>query len=140
MNEESFSCEVFEKIEQEHESLRSNLGHVHSVLDDRGVSREELLSQLNHLRTALVDHFWNEENEGFFDEVTAHAPTLVPQAHKLCAEHQEMMREASELVRFATAGAASEVWWRELKSRFQVFSKQLMHHESEENSLLQQAL
>ena len=54
--------------------------------------REELLSQLYHLRTALVDHFWNEENEGFFDEVTALAPRLVPQAHKLCAEHQEMMR------------------------------------------------
>jgi len=140
MNEDYSNGSVLEKVEQEHESLRSNLGHVHSVLDDRAVSRKELLKQLNHLHTSLVDHFWSEENEGFFEEVTAHAPTLVPQAHELCAEHQEMMRKATELLRFAAAGAASEMWRLELKSRFQAFSKQLMHHESVETSLLQRSL
>jgi len=139
MNGNASSGKVFEKIQQEHETLRSDLGHVHSVLENPGVSRGELLAQLKHLRTALSDHFWNEENEGFFTEVTALAPRLVPQAHELCAEHQEMMHRASELVRFAAAGAPSELWRMELKSRFQAFGKQLMHHESEENSLLQRS-
>jgi hypothetical protein len=50
-----------------------------------------------------------------------------------------MLHTASELARFASAGSGSESWWRELNSRFHVFSKELMHHEGEENQLLQEA-
>lgn len=120
--------------------MKSNLGKVRRILDSQSASRDEVLAQLDHLRAALVVHFWNEENEGFFDEVRSQAPRLIPQAHKLCAEHQEILQRALELMRFAAAGATSELWWRELQSRFQAFIAELMHHENEENSLLERTL
>jgi iron-sulfur cluster repair protein YtfE (RIC family) len=132
-------AEVFENIQREHEELRENIAHIHQLLAAHNTPGDELATQLHHLHTALVEHFWHEEHKGFFDEVVAQAPQLTRQAHKLCAEHQEMLHTASELARFAAAGAGSETWWRELSSRFHVFGKQLMHHEGEENSLLQQA-
>jgi len=139
MVKKSNALEVFEKIQAEHEALRANIAHIHHLLAAHNTPGDELANQLHHLHTALVEHFWHEEHKGFFDEVTAQAPRLIPQAHKLCAEHQEMLHIASELARFASAGAGSETWWRELNSRFHAFSKQLMHHEGEENALLQQA-
>jgi iron-sulfur cluster repair protein YtfE (RIC family) len=139
MATKSAEVEVLENIQREHEALRESIAHIHQLLAAHNTPGDELATQLHRLHTALVEHFWHEEHKGFFDEVVSQAPRLTPQAHKLCAEHQEMLHTASELSRFASAGAGSETWWRELNSRFHVFSKQLMHHEGEENSLLQQA-
>jgi hypothetical protein len=50
-----------------------------------------------------------------------------------------LLRKADELCRFASAGSPSMTWWRELSTRCQELSRQLMHHESEENTLLQRA-
>lgn len=131
--------EVFEDIRREHEALRENIAHIHHHLAAHNTPGDAMATQLHHLHSSLVEHFWHEEHQGFFDEVVGQAPRLAPQANKLCAEHQVMLHTASDLARFAAAGAGSEVWWRELSSRFHVFSKQLMHHEGEENSLLQEA-
>ena len=67
------------------------------------------------------------------------APRLAGRADRLCLEHEQFLHRATELCRLAEAGTSSMAWWRELSSRCHKFSKQLMHHESEENKLLQQA-
>ena len=139
MNVKSTESEAIESIEQEHEALREKLRYIHEVLAAHDTPGEKLAGLLRNLHDALEVHFANEEFHGFFGEITAHAPHLKCSADKLCAEHQGMLHRASELARFAAAGTGSEAWWRELKSGFQVFSKQLMHHESHENALLQQA-
>ena len=131
--------DVVEEIRLEHEALRKMLGNVHAVLAGSHVAGATVASLLLELHDELVLHFSNEEFHGFFGEITTRAPELLPSADKLCAEHRDMLRKASELAQFARAGADSQEWWRELKTRFHVFSTQLMHHESEENSLLQQA-
>jgi hypothetical protein len=95
---------------------------------------------LNEFQSALKVHFSNEElAEGFFEQITAHAPRLSNQAGRLCVEHEELTRKAAELCQFAMAGCPSMSWWRELSNRCQQFSRQLMHHESDESKLLQQA-
>jgi iron-sulfur cluster repair protein YtfE (RIC family) len=139
MNVESGETEVFDAVEREHEALREKLGYIHHVVAAHETRGHELAELLRDLHDALMVHFSNEEFHGFFSEITVHAPQLTGPADKLCAEHKGMLRAAAELAQFADAGAGSEAWWREMKSRFQVFSRQLMHHESEENSLLQQA-
>jgi hypothetical protein len=68
-----------------------------------------------------------------------HAPQFTDRAGSLCKEHRKLLVEAVELCRFAAAGTPSMAWWRELSTRCQDFSRRLMHHESEENRLLQQA-
>jgi iron-sulfur cluster repair protein YtfE (RIC family) len=134
------NSEVFARIKQEHDALRDKLRRIHAVLAGPEIAADEITILLHEFQSALAVHFSNEEeSEGFFDEVTAQAPRLAHQAGRLCNEHEEMLRKATELCRFAAAGSPSIAWWRELSSRCHEFSRQLMHHESEENKLLQQA-
>lgn len=132
--------EVAEKIKQEHDMLRDKLRQIHSALAVQEMAPQELSGLLNEFQSALAVHFSNEEeSEGFFESVTAHSPRLALQAGQLCIEHEALMQKATELCRFAGAGSPSLAWWRELSSRCHEFSRQLMHHESDEGQLLQQA-
>jgi hypothetical protein len=134
------SPQVLEKIKVEHDALRNKLGRIHACLVGPQIAAEDIVKLLREFRGALAVHFSNEEeSEGFFASVTAHAPRLAHQAGRLCVEHEALLRKADELCRFASAGSPSMTWWRELSTRCQEFSRQLMHHESEENNLLQRA-
>jgi iron-sulfur cluster repair protein YtfE (RIC family) len=124
---------------QEHDALRDKVRRIHTILVQPEPAPGEIEVLLREFLNALLVHFSNEENEGFFDEVTAHSPRLAGRAGKLCVEHRQMLREADELCRFAAAGSPSMPWWRELSSRCHEFTKRLMHHEHEENKLLQEA-
>ena len=133
------SREIFEKIKQEHDALREKFRRIHDVLAGPEIAAEEMTRLLREFHNALTVHFSNEESDGFFEEVTTHAPRLAGRADQLCVEHEQLLHKATELCRFAETGSPSMAWWRELSSRCHEFSKQLMHHESEENKLLQQA-
>jgi iron-sulfur cluster repair protein YtfE (RIC family) len=133
------SREIFEKIKQEHDALREKFRRIHDVLAGPEIAAKEMARLLTDFQNALAVHFLNEESNGFFDEVTTHAPRLESRADQLCVEHEQLRHKAEELCRFAETGSPSMAWWRELSSRCHEFSKKLMHHESEENKLLQQA-
>jgi hypothetical protein len=132
--------DVADKIKQEHDSLRDKLGRIHSVLAGPKIATDQIAALLHEFHSALRVHFSNEEQaEGFFEQITSHAPRLSNQAGHLCVEHEELTRKAAELCQFAAAGCPSMSWWRELSNKCQQFSRQLMHHESDESKLLQQA-
>jgi iron-sulfur cluster repair protein YtfE (RIC family) len=139
MNRTQNGSNAIEQVLQEHNALREKLGRIHTVLAGREPNQAEIETLLSEFLHTLLVHFSNEEDQGFFDEVTAQAPRLASQAGKLCVEHKQLLRDADELFRFATAGSPSMPWWRELHTRCHEFSKRLMHHESEENRLLQEA-
>lgn len=139
MNHTMTQRESVERIMQEHDALRDKVRHIHSVLAEPEPVQDEIETLMREFLNALIVHFDNEEDEGFFAEVVTHAPRLAGQAGKLCVEHREMVRDAEELCRYAAAGSPSMPWWRELRTRCHEFSKQLMQHESEENKLLQEA-
>jgi len=139
MNRTISQSDAIDRVLQEHNALRDKVSRIHTVLASPEPAQDEIETLLRDFLNALLVHFSNEENEGFFDEVTAHSPRLAGQAGKLCVEHKQMLREADELCRFAAAGSPSMPWWRELSSRCHEFSKRLMHHEHEENKLLQEA-
>jgi hypothetical protein len=129
--------EVFEKTKLEHDALREKLRCIHDVLAGVEINAEAVASLLQDFQNALQIHFANEESDGFFSEITNRSPHLISQADKLCIEHGHLLHKAMELCRFATSGNLSAVW-RGLGSEFHAFSKELMHHEREENQLLQQ--
>jgi iron-sulfur cluster repair protein YtfE (RIC family) len=133
------SHETVEKIKQEHDALREKFRQIHDVLSGPEIVAEQIATLLRELQNALQVHFSNEELGGFFDEVTARAPRLTVRADQLCTEHEQLLHRATELCEFAETDGPSLAWWRELSSRCHEFSKQMMHHESEENKLLQQA-
>jgi hypothetical protein len=137
---QTVSHDVTERIKQEHDALRDKLRQIHAALAVRELDAEEIRELLREFQSALGIHFSNEEeSEGFFESVTAHAPRLSRKAGELCIEHRDLLQKAAELCRFAAAGSPSLTWWRELNSRCHEFSRQLMRHESEESLLLQQA-
>ena len=123
----------------EHDVLRDKVKRIHAVLAEPGPAQDEIEVLLREFLTTLVVHFSNEENEGFFSEVTAYAPLLKERAGKLCVEHRQMLHDANELCRFAAAGSPSIPWWRELSSRCHAFSKRLMQHEVEESRILHES-
>jgi iron-sulfur cluster repair protein YtfE (RIC family) len=139
MDPTTTSREIFEKIKQEHDALREKFRRNHDVLAGPEIAADEITRLLREFHNALTVHFAHEESDGFFEEVTTHAPRLAGRAGQLCVEHEQLRHKAAELYRFAEAGSPSIPWWRELNSRCHEFSKQLMRHESEENKLLQQA-
>ena len=122
----------------EHDVLRDKLKRIHAVFAEPP-AQDEIEALLRDFLTTLVVHFSNEENEGFFSEVTACAPLLKERADNLCVEHRQMLHDANELCRFAAAGSPSIVWWRELSSRCHDFSRRLMQHEVDENKLLHES-
>jgi hypothetical protein len=140
MDPTASSREVFERTKQEHDALRGQLRQIHEVLTGPDIMAEEVLQLLRELQNELTLHFASEEADGFFDEVITLAPRLQNRANQLCVEHEQMLYQVGELYRFAAAGSLSMPWWEELGSRCHEFSKQLMHHESEEHKLLQQTL
>jgi hypothetical protein len=131
--------DVIARVRREHDALRDKVHQIHTVLALPKPTRDEIETLLRDFLNALIVHFWSEEDEGFFREVTAQAPHLTGQADRLCDEHRQLLREVDELCRFAAAGSPSIAWWRELSSRCHEVSRRLMRHEREENKLLQQA-
>ena len=139
MNRAHTETEIVEQIMHEHDALRDKVKRIHAILAEPGPAQDEIELLLREFLTTLVVHFSNEENEGFFSEVTACAPLLKERAGKLCVEHRQMLQDANELCRFAAAGSPSIPWWRELSSRCHAFSKRLMQHEVEESKLLHES-
>jgi iron-sulfur cluster repair protein YtfE (RIC family) len=131
--------DIAELILREHDALRHKLAKVHTVLAEPGPNSAEIETSLREFLNALIVHFANEEDDGFFMKIATKAPRLASCAGRLSVEHRELLKDAEELCRFATAGSPSVVWWRELKNRCDVFDAKLMRHECEENHLLQDA-
>jgi hypothetical protein len=131
--------EIIECVMHEHDALRDKVQRIHTVLAGPTPDQTEIEVLLREFLHALIVHFSNEEDEGFFAEVTAKAPYLATSAAKLCVEHRQMLLDAEELCRFASAGSPSMPWWRELNSRCHAFHMRFMNHECQENKLLHEA-
>jgi hypothetical protein len=132
------SREALENTKQEHDALRDKLRRIHEVMIGVEIKADAIATLLLDLKNALQAHFANEESGGFFNQLTTHSPHLAYQTDTLCVEHGQLLYKAMELYQFATAGSRSMDWWRALGYQFHAFSRELMHHESEENKLLQQ--
>jgi len=139
MATETSAESVYEQTHREHEQLRERIKHLHQRFEARPATSAEITQLLKELRAALATHFNNEECEGFFEQVVTRAPQLSRQAQKLTHEHVDMLEQIDSLVRAAEIAAAESVCPPELATRFHDFSKKLMHHESEENGMLQSA-
>jgi iron-sulfur cluster repair protein YtfE (RIC family) len=130
---------VYEQTQQEHEQLRERIKFLHQRIDVRPASPDEIARLLRELRDALVTHFRNEEHDGFFDQIVTRAPQLSRQAQKLTHEHVDFLQHADALIQLAESCAGEPICPATLAAGFHDFSKLLMHHESEENGMLQSA-
>ena len=130
---------AFEQAQKEHEQLRERIKFLHQRIDVRPASADEIAKLLRELRAALETHFRNEECDGFFDQIVTRAPQLSRQAQKLTHEHVDLLQQTDALIHLADGSAGEPICPATLAAQFHDFSKLLMHHESEENGMLQSA-
>lgn len=139
MTSETSAASAYEQTQREHERLREMIKHLHQEFEIRPERPREIARRMQELRAALATHFNNEECAGFFDQIVARAPQLSRQAQRLTHEHLDLLEELDSLARAAEIATSEATLLSELSLRFRTFSKKLMHHESEENGMLQSA-
>lgn len=126
------------QTKQEHEQLHKRIKFLHERIDARPASPDEIVGLLQGLRDALVTHFHNEEDgDGFFAQIVNLAPQLSRQAQKLTHEHKTFLEQVDFLIQLAEQHPGEPMCPANLAAGFRDFSKLLMHHESEENGMLQ---
>lgn len=128
-----------EQVEQEHEELRELIGAIHKSLANTSSPTSLVKEQLAALCDKLEIHFRSEEKDGFFTEITEHAPRFSDQADKLTKEHDTMLAEAKAIAAKAIQCTDSIGLHQDVRPAFHELSKHLMHHESEEHDMLHQA-
>ncbi len=137
-DDKSQNEDLCEQIQREHDELRELLGNVHQTLVNRSESVANVAQVMGSLREHAITHFREEEEDGFFDQVISIAPRVTERANGIRDEHQQLAAEVDRLVEMTSGGDGSPAWWQQLNDAFHEFSKDLMHHESKENELLQE--
>jgi iron-sulfur cluster repair protein YtfE (RIC family) len=131
--------EVQERIRKEHERLRELLGQISRELASHRGTPARVTRQLRTLRDELDTHFAEEEDHGFFEQITEQAPRFSGQTQKLSDQHVDMLSKLAVLIDDSEHGDGSDAWWDGLVAEFHALSRELMQHEHEENELLQKA-
>lgn len=130
---------LFDQIQKDHNELRRLLGEVHHVLSRKLENVARVAEMVESLTDHVESHFDEEEATGVFREVSEREPRLTSRAEELRCEHDRLRETVQALNLAAKSGDGAADWWEQLETAFRDFSKDLMHHEHQENELVQEA-
>jgi hemerythrin len=139
MTNQTQSHESFEQVRREHEELRELLGSMSRALASREGSVEKACEMFASLSEYVDRHFDTEEKGDFFHAIIDHAPRLADRANAICDEHQQLLAQVQGMNQLVQTKANTDDWWKKLSDDFHDFSRSLMHHESSEMELMQEA-
>ena len=139
MKDQTAKNDVREQSDLDHQELREQLGEIQCMLAGRLSSAGEVSDAFASLSAHVAEHFIDEESCGLFDHITELAPRLSDRVDTLRNEHSEFRSTMRDLNDLASRGEGSVEWLGQIEEKFHEFSKQLMHHETKENDLLQEA-
>ena len=104
---------------------------------------KDIVDHLQQLENCLANHFAREEEGGFLEEATAGAPRFGHEVERLLEEHKELLADVRMLVAMGRKHCASATQtataWDSFGTKLTATIKQLLNHETRENSLLQHA-
>ena len=129
----------FNFIFEEHADLRHEVGVIHGALSARLGRPAEVCDMLDAQVATLRSHFAEEEASDLFDEISAQTPRLAERASHLRAEHASLLQRALHVAERARSLQHVEGWWERIEEMYHRFCKELMHHETAENKLLQES-
>lgn len=139
MDTRTVDVAAYEKILEEHRTLKGLLGQIEQALGQRTASIDEVSHLLAQFGDQLVKHFALEEEGSYFSELMLRAPQLVARANALMAQHPKICTQVRDLVVDLKLDQSPSDWWEETSRRFDAFKAELLRHESGENGLLQEA-
>lgn len=139
MTNEQSRHEHYQEILNEHLELQVILDRIQAIFADPSRDRGPFAEAISELRSHLDVHFQTEEKEGFFKDIVSRAPWLKDSAEELRKEHGEMLETIQGVSAHLAQGEPSDSWWGEVKGLYDKFVSQFVHHEHEENRLVQEA-
>jgi hypothetical protein len=103
----------------------------------RTTNRQQLLQDLNTLRTELARHFAEESEGGCLDEAISHQPCAGRKADLLEHEHPDLLAELDSVIQRLEKHSGQST---RLHIEFQAFAQRLKTHEQAEMLLVATAL
>jgi hemerythrin-like domain-containing protein len=91
---------------------------------------------LNHMRSALRDHFHHEEHDGPFAVLLTEQPRFEHAIHRLIAEHRELEDSLEALIDMAATLAALDDGF---KKKVESWIHRVRRHEMDEDDILPEA-
>jgi hemerythrin len=137
---------VREDILQEHRELMALIEELGQSAARGSDSREhwsaDVAGVLTRLRTVLFQHFANEEEGPFANELPVSCPQLAGGFEEVLAQHTGLMERVDQLLRKVSEAAESATSEEVLQIRKEArdFIEAIRAHEAAENALLQRAL
>ena len=127
--------EIASRLQEEHAHLKQWLENVRVALADTS-GEVNALRVLDEFLEEVEEHFRREEeDEGFCDAVFVVAPRLADKASTLMRQHAALLGALLDLQKMVREGDDQEIALK----RFDTFAAKWLHHESEENKILQDA-
>jgi hypothetical protein len=98
-----------------------------------------LIGNLNRLRTAVADHFEEEESGGCLDEAVLRLPALTACAGRLLSQHAGLLAEIAWMINRLEHAPVSRPMLEEVRRRFRRFANCLRANEAAEDSILEES-
>jgi iron-sulfur cluster repair protein YtfE (RIC family) len=133
------NAEECRQILGEHETYCELVTTLYRVLAEHNEPVLRISHLVENLRTRLEAHFRDEEQGGVLEEVARRAPQYSDKTGHLLAEHDVFRAQLKHLESLlSTEEGLTPAVRNQLETEFRAFHDRLMHHESEENALLQE--
>jgi len=134
------SAEECQHLLGEHQTFCELVTKLYRTLAEHTEPAVRIGHLLENLRVRLDAHFRDEEQAGVLDEVARRTPQHTEKTRQLIVEHEAFRAQLKRLEGLLTTEnhLTPEVW-NQMETEFRAFHDQLMHHESVENALIQEA-
>ena len=139
MPEKRHVDERFEFVLDDHDDIRHEIAVIHGALTARLGKVEDVSALLEGQVDSLRRHFAEEEASGLFDTIVEQTPRFANRASSLCQEHAQLLQQIRHVAEKASQTQGTAGWWERIEQLYHDFCKELMHHETAENHLLQES-
>ena len=128
-----------EHLLEDHTQLWKIVEQCRKTLPEGSVRRGLLANLLQTLLERLLDHFWQEENDGYFVDLIDQSPHLKNSIEELLQQHPTMVKQIIDLQNHVARATNQEDAWSVINQKFTGFLLLFQKHEAEETRLLQLA-
>lgn len=134
----AMQASIAESLSQAHQALLRDLRRLQDLVrPDSPVSLAELRNRLGATYTHVCEHFRLEEANGYMDDLVKDQPRLQRITQQLGDEHRDLRQSLDVL--HGEANVASQVD-DDLREKIRKWIERLLHHETQENDLVQDAI
>ena len=143
MTKNANSSPSLTRLLEEHRELMGRISEIRkwwAELDQFGLPKfGEMGTRVEELKHILVEHFLEEEKDGYLAEALAVAPQYAGQAEELQKQHGEMLETLNDFSQRLEMSEPPFDSWQKARDEFEEIIASLRRHERAENEIVQSA-